>query len=65
MITGEIMAQRNTAVTETPAEKKTVKIKINSTLRGSYGAFDPGETVEVEKSLADAFIKNGYAQKAD
>lgn len=65
MITGEIMAQRNTAVTETPAEKKTVKIKINSILRGSYGAFDPGETVEVEKSLADAFIKNGYAQKAE
>lgn len=65
MITGEIMAQRNTAVTETPAEKKIVKIKINSILRGSYGAFDPGETVEVEKSLADAFIKNGYAQKAD
>ncbi len=61
------MAQRNTAVTETPTagEKKLVKIKVNSTLRGSYGAFDPGETVEVKKSLADAFIKNGYAQKAD
>lgn len=65
MITGETYGTEKHSRYRNAGRKKNVKIKINSTLRGSYGAFDPGETVEVEKSLADAFIKNGYAQKAD
>ena len=47
------MAQRNTAVTETPAagEKKLVKIKVNSTLRGSYGAFDRAKQWKLKNRL--------------
>lgn len=63
------MAQKKTEHTENPAgnaEKKSAeKIRIKSVLRGAYGAFNPGETVEVEKTLAEAFVKGGFAEKAE
>lgn len=46
-------------------QKKTVKVTVKAILRGSYGAFNPGETVEIERTLAEAFIKGGYAVKAE
>ena len=57
------MAQKKTEHTENPAGT-TEKIRIKSVLRGAYGAFNPGETVEVEKTLAEAFVKGGFAEKA-
>lgn len=45
----------------TPKEK--TKVKILEVLRGTYGAFNPGETVELEPKIAEAFIKGGFAEK--
>ena len=43
-------------------QEKT-KVKILEVLRGTYGAFNPGETVELEPKIAEAFIKGGFAEK--
>lgn len=43
-------------------QKKT-KVKILEVLRGTYGAFNPGETVELDSKIAEAFIKGGFAEK--
>ena len=54
--------------TETVAKESKgglIKVKINSVLRGSYGAFNPGQIAELEKTLAESFVKEGYAQKVD
>lgn len=63
------MAQKktgNTAENTEKAEKKAAeKIRIKAVLRGSYGAFNPGDTAEVEKTLAEAFIKGGFAEKLE
>lgn len=58
---------------ENPANKKPelqkektqekTKVKILEMLRGTYGAFNPGETVELEPKIAEAFIKGGFAEK--
>lgn len=58
---------------ENPANKKPelqkgktqekTKVKILEMLRGTYGAFNPGETVELEPKIAEAFIKSGFAEK--
>ncbi|WP_443741528.1 hypothetical protein [Treponema berlinense] len=50
---------------ELPKEKtqEKTKVKILEVLRGTYGAFNPGETVELEPKLAEAFIKSGFAEK--
>lgn len=67
------MQQAKTNVQETEkktaekkdTQKKTAKVTINAVLRGDYGAFNPGETVEIERTLAESFIKGGYAVKAE
>ena len=56
--------EKKTAETNV-TQKKTARVTVNAVLRGSYGAFNPGETVEIEKSLAESFIKGGYAVKAE
>lgn len=58
---------------ENPANKKPelpkgktqekTKVKILEMLRGTYGAFNPGETVELDSKIAEAFIKGGFAEK--
>lgn len=58
---------------ENPANKKPelpkgktqekTKVKILEVLRGTYGAFNPGETVELDSKIAEAFIKGGFAEK--
>lgn len=63
------MAQKKTentaGNTEKTERKAAEKIRIKAVLRGSYGAFNPGDTVEVEKTLAEAFIKGGFAEKLE
>lgn len=53
------------SLTTEKEQKNLEKIKINAILRGSYGSFNPGEIVEIEKTLAASFIKGGYAQKVE
>lgn len=58
---------------ENPANKKPelpkgktqekTKVKILEMLRGTYGAFNPGETVELFSKIAEALIKGGFAEK--
>lgn len=58
---------------ENPANKKPelqkgktqekTKVKILEMLRGTYGAFNPGETVELDSKIAEALIKGGFAEK--
>lgn len=63
------MAKKNenleTQKPATPKEKtqKKTKVKILEVLRGTYGAFNPGETVELDSKIAEAFIKGGFAEK--
>ncbi len=54
-------AEKQTA-SEEKAQKK-IKVKILETLRGTYGAFNPGETAEIEAKTAEAFIRGGLAEK--
>ncbi|MDD5789215.1 MAG: hypothetical protein PUE30_01610 [Spirochaetia bacterium] len=59
--------QKNIEEKKTKTEEKitkTVKVKILETLRGTYGAFNPGETAELDAKTADTFIKAGLAEKA-
>lgn len=43
--------------------KEKTKVKILAVMRGTYGAFNPGETVELDSKIAEAFIKDGFAEK--
>lgn len=49
---------------ETPkaeAKQTKTKVKIATLLRGSYGAFNAGDVVEIDSKLADFFIKSRLA----
>lgn len=46
------------------AEKKTKKILVKELLWGSFGAFNPGDVVEVPESLAKSFISANLAEEA-
>lgn len=52
--------------TKTPKPEKLVigikKIKVLTTLRGSYGAFDYGDIVEVDARDAETFVNNKAAE---
>ncbi len=41
-----------------------IKVKILETLRGTYGAFNPGEITEIGEKLACDLVKAGLAEKA-
>lgn len=62
------MAKRKKTANKKPelpkgkTQEKT-KVKILEVLRGTYGAFNPGETVELDSKIAEAFIKGGFAEK--
>ncbi|WP_178842681.1 hypothetical protein [uncultured Treponema sp.] len=59
--------QKNIEEKKTKTEEKitkTVKVKILETLRGTYGAFNPGEIAEIGENLACELIKAGLAEKA-
>lgn len=59
------MANQETKTNKDSQEKiKTEKVKILATLRGSYGAFNKNDIVEVDSKLADSFIKLKLAEKA-
>ena len=58
----ENLENKNSELTKEKTQEKT-KVKILEVLRGTYGAFNPGETVELEPKLAEAFIKSGFAEK--
>lgn len=57
-------AGANVAVSANTAEKKTKKILVKELLRGSFGAFNPGDVVEVPESLAKSFISANLAEEA-
>lgn len=59
--------QKNIEEKKTKTEEKitkTVKVKILETLRGTYGAFNPGEITEIGEKLACDLVKAGLAEKA-
>lgn len=58
----ENLETQKPATTKEKTQKKT-KVKILEMLRGTYGAFNPGETVELDSKIAEAFIKGGFAEK--
>lgn len=58
----ENLANKKSELPKEKPQEKT-KVKILEVLRGTYGAFNPGETVELEPKLAEAFIKSGFAEK--
>lgn len=60
---GKTLTKTTEKITETNSSGK-VKVKIFETLRGTYGAFNPGETAELDVKTADTFIKAGVAEKA-
>lgn len=41
-----------------------IKVKILSTLRGTYGAFNSGEIAELGEKIANELVKAGLAEKA-
>lgn len=56
--------ETNAAVSANTTGQKTKKILVKELLRGSYGAFNPGDVVEVPEHLATAFIKANLAEAA-
>lgn len=58
----KILETQKPAATKEKTQKKT-KVKILEMLRGTYGAFNPGETVELDSKISEAFIKGGFAEK--
>ncbi len=40
------------------------KIRIKTLLRGSYGAYNPGDTADLKADVADSLIKAGLAEEA-
>lgn len=58
----ENLANKKSGLPKEKTQEKT-KVKILEVLRGTYGAFNPGETVELEPKIAEAFIKSGFAEK--
>lgn len=58
----ENLANKKSELQKEKTQEKT-KVKILEVLRGTYGAFNPGETVELEPKIAEAFIKSGFAEK--
>lgn len=58
----ENLANKESELPKEKTQEKT-KVKILEVLRGTYGAFNPGEIVELEPKLAEAFIKSGFAEK--
>ena len=56
--------EANAAVSANTTEKKTKKILVKELLRGSFGAFDAGDVVEVPESLAKTFISENLAEEA-
>lgn len=59
--------QKNIEEKKTKTEEKItkpVKVKILETLRGTYGAFNPGEIAELGEKIANELVKAGLAEKA-
>ena len=54
----------NAAVSANTTKQKTKKILVKELLRGSFGAFDAGDVVEVPESLAKTFISENLAEEA-
>lgn len=46
---------------EQEVKSAKTKVKIATLLRGSYGAFNKGDVVEIDSKLADFFIKSRLA----
>ncbi|MCR5494790.1 MAG: hypothetical protein K6F15_04055 [Treponema sp.] len=56
--------ETDAAVSANTTGQKTKKILVKELLRGSYGAFNPGDVVEVPEHLATAFINANLAEVA-
>lgn len=48
---------------ESKTEAKLVKVRFLQTVRGSYGAYNPGDIKEIPSSLAAEFLKEKAAEK--
>lgn len=59
--------EKLTETQEKKAEENSsgkIKVKILSTLRGTYGAFNSGEIAELGEKIANELVKAGLAEKA-
>lgn len=54
----------NNATQNTEVKPAKTKVKIVTLLRGSYGAFNVGDVVEIDTKLADFFVKSRLAMPA-